>query len=321
MRWLLAVEPARIARHPGVLPALDPLIGEDDWKAFRGRNGFDLRETEDALIAGFDFGTLFLLATSDRDAAIERRFRQRLLRGHTSARPHPDVIRVQGVVGETPQTLVRARGHLIALAEGDPSLARIVEGYLLQRFRKTPTALAGAALRDHADFAAGFPLRLWVPGPQQSAGEMPPPFDQLAEALPGVTAFLAGADFFEERPCACRPEAPAGPALRLRIAAAGPWDPEGVSPEPLGVLWDSLAASPSGRLLHLDTPLRPPRPMVAPRTEGARLEITVDLALGPLLRGLYELLAGELEQIFSPPPGDSSTHPEGLPLSRGGSGP
>lgn len=304
-----------------MLPALDPLIGADDWKAFRERNGFDLRETKEALVAGFDFGTLFLLATSGQDAAIEQRFRQRLLRGQTSARPHPDVIRVQGVVGETPQTLLRAQGHFIALAEGDPTLARIVEGYLLQRFRKTPTALAGAALREHADFAAGFPLRLWIPGPQQSAGELPPPFDHLGETLPAVTAFLAGADFFEEKPCACRPGAPAGPALRLHVAVAGPWDPDAVSPEPLGALWDALAESPSGRLLHLDTPLRAPRLAVAPLPEGARLEVIVDLALGPLLGGLHELVAGELEEIFSPPPVDSSTHPEGLPLSRGGSGP
>lgn len=315
------IEPARIARHPGVLPALAPFIGEADWKAFHERNGFDLRETTGALVAGFDLGTLFLLEADGRDDAVERRFRGRLLRGHTSAKPHPDVIRVQGVVGEMPQTLVRARGQLIALAEGDPSLARIVEGFLLRRFRKTPTALAGAALRDHADFAAGAPLRLWIPSPQQNASELLSPFADLTETLPGTTAFLAGADLFEEKPCACRPGAPGGPALRLRIAAAGPWDPNRISPEPLGALWDALAMSPPGRLLHLDAPLRPPQLTITPLPEGARLEVTVDLALTPLLHGLHELLAGELAEIFSHPKASSSPRPEGVPLSSGGGAP
>lgn len=302
LRWLLQAEPARIAREPGTLASLAPLIGEDAWSAFAERNGFDLREMPAALVAGFDFGTLFLLPATGRDDAIERSFRQRLLRGESTARPHPDVIRVRGLVGQTPQALLRARGHLVALASGDPTLTRIVEGYLLGRFHKTPPALAGSALRAHADFASGSPLRLWIPGPQAAPDELPPPFDGWAGSLPGVTAFLASGDFFEEQPCACRPGAPGGPALRVHVAAVGPWDPASTSPEPLGALWESLASSAPGRLLQLNAPLREPRLAVAPLSGGARLDLTVDLALRPLLQGLHQLLAGDLAGIFPPRP-------------------
>lgn len=312
LEWLLWAEPARIARQPGVLRELTAWIDEAAWHSFEERNGFDLRTTPHLLGAGFPFGTLVLLPSSDRDDTIERRFRERLLHHDaTTSRPHPALSRLHGVTATAPEALLRAHDRLVALATGDLTLVRFVEGYLLRRLVKTPPALEGVTLRPHARFAEGAPLRLWVTAPFDEA--LPLPVELREEA----SAVILAAEFFElavDRKVEPEAESPQL-GLRLRLAVAGPWDPNEISPEPLKRAWSALAESSLGHLLDLEAPLREPefgvtRPDGA--NSGARLELTVELPLGPLLQRLQGLLVGSLSDLFA---FDSSRSPLRSPQS------
>src|SRR5690606_1193683 len=175
LRWLLLAHPERIAAAPGVLEALAPLVSDDGWSRFTERNGFDPRRSPTLLAAGFELGTLYLIEPPEpaHGRSMEERFRERLSHGEVVARPHPALTPVQGVLAGTPQALLRVEDRFVAHADGDPSLIRIVEGFLLGRFTKTPSALRGATLRAHATFADGAPLRAWIPGPLDDLSVFP----------------------------------------------------------------------------------------------------------------------------------------------------
>lgn len=191
----------------------------------------------------------------------------------------------------------------MAQGDGDPALVRIVEGFLLRRFSKTPTALRGATLRAHAAFAADAPLRSWIPGPLDPLSVFPD-----SELFRTATAALVAVEPFEHEPCPCQGPAPpetAGTALRVHFGLAGPWDPS-TSAAALDATWQSLAQSATGRLLHLDTPFRAPQSRVVVTEDGVRLELVIELALAPLARGLHEVIAGELPELFGPAAGPPS---------------
>lgn len=320
LEWLLVAEPARIASEPGVLAALAPLVDDADFRRFAERSGFDPRHTPQLVVAGFEVGTLYLLSEGKRGPRIERAFQDRLLRGEVIEQVHPAITRIRGVAGTRPQALLHARDQLVAVAVDDTRLVRLVEGYLLGRFRKTPTALSGAALRHHADFAASAPLRLWIPGApgegplgplsgrsgedpsDAGAIETPGPPDSV---LAGVTATMAAAEFLGSKACPCEGDA-AGPVLRLHLALAGPWEPTEANPAVLESLWLNVARSPTGHLLGLDEPLALPAVEVVGAGQGARVELQVDYALRPLLRRLRGVVAGTLEELFSGPDGPAA---------------
>jgi hypothetical protein len=298
LRWLLLASPQRVAEHPGLLDALAPLVDEAAWQRFSDRNGVDPRVTASALIAGFELGTLYMVSDGMAGPTMVQRFRDRLLKGEATAQPHPRLLRVRGVVGESPQALLHAKDRLVALSVGDPTLVRLVEGYLLGRFRETPPVLSGAALGPHAQFEGNAPLRLFVPDP---AAEIPWLFEGPLASLRESSAALLALELFDLPSCKCRPDGPTGPGLRLHWAVAGPWAPSEVSAQPLLEAWEALSLSATGQLLQLHPPLNPPRQSVSPLEDGgSRLELRVELALKPLVRSLQDVLSAELEEIFRP---------------------
>src|SRR5262245_6204990 len=146
LRWLIAGSPAQLAREPALLGLQERWLTAERRQAFADDTGVDLLATRRALAAGFDLGALYLADASGWIAPPEQRFVQRLAGTERSYQPHPEIWRVSGVVGEQPQTLVRVARDLVALADGDPALARIVELHALGRGRRIPSAFDGAAL-------------------------------------------------------------------------------------------------------------------------------------------------------------------------------
>jgi len=97
--------PAEIVQNAELSRALAPLLPASRLDAYAKASGVDLRTLPEALIAGFDFSTLYLAKTPDT-AAVRRRFEARLVSGLAVAEPHPLVRVVTGVVGRTPEALV-----------------------------------------------------------------------------------------------------------------------------------------------------------------------------------------------------------------------
>ena len=218
--------------------------------------GVDLRKTPSALAAGFDFGTLYMAETPRQNERVQALFTERLLHGATVQEPHPNLHRVSGMVGKTPQTLVRIDHELIAVSVGDPTPARVVEAFARRRLSRSPSALRGTALAALPAALGREPLSLYAPGPFEREWE-----GALRGLLGGATALGAGV-----RPLGAE-------SLRVVLFIAGAWGDVPDAAERLTAAWDDLTQSSLGSLLGLASTPNPPLIEVTPDLLIARIEL------------------------------------------------
>jgi hypothetical protein len=260
-------------------------------QAFAGETGIDLARTERALAAGFDLGTLYLVDSSGWVRPPEEPFEERLAGSAKLERPHPQLLRVSGLAGSVPEALLRIDDAAVAIAVGDPMLARIVEYRARGRLTRVVPALRGAALsRLPAELLTPGALRLYALGPF-SSDALPEPSSEGGALLAGAEA-IAGAVELE------------GNVVKLRLVVAGAWD-IAQDREHLLSVWNAIAASPLGHALALD------QPSLAAAVTGTERLLTLELALDAerLLTGLETVAAGKLDELLTgaraaPPPAE-----------------
>jgi hypothetical protein len=272
---------ARLAdlwRTPSVRPSLELLFPRARLDAFASATGVDLRETPAAVAAGFDYATLFLAETPAGNAKVEDLFAGRLAGSARAEAARPDVRRVWGALGLTPETLVRVDGKFVAVSVGDPTPARVVELFALGRLVRTRPALAGSALSTLPQDLRSAPACFYAPGP--FAGE----WAGGAHGLLGAALALGAAVW------------PDDGALRLRVVLSGQWSGEDVAQ--LQSAWGDLAGSSMGRLLGLLDPVTPPEIFVTPEL----LTLDVRIHVAPLASGLRAAVAADLWEILASPP-------------------
>jgi hypothetical protein len=147
LRWLVLVKPQRVLADPELGPAIRQIISSVRLDAFAESSGVDLRATPEAAIAGFPYSTLYLAEVSSDVAPLVRtRFNERLLAGAVTKHPRPALLRITGVIGQTPETLLTLDERVVVVAVGDPVPAKIAEAYAEERLKNSPTVLRGAAL-------------------------------------------------------------------------------------------------------------------------------------------------------------------------------
>jgi hypothetical protein len=278
LRWMVIGKPQQIAGEPDLRKAIELLLPEDRVDAFAKSSGVDLRTTPSALVAGFDYATLYVVATPENSNVVEERFTERLIAGPVLKTPHPRIRRVMGVVGETPECLVHIEDELVAVSVGSRLPAQVVELYARNKL-KSPRAFAGSALKTLpvAEIEKA-PARFYAPGPFQ--GDW---------AIQGhgllATAVAVG--------IAARPLKTG--RLEVTIYIAGDFaGAEGDPATRLNQAWAALASSDLGRLLGLDSPAAPP--VVAGTPELLRL--SVELELQPLASGLKAAVMSEVWEIL-----------------------
>jgi hypothetical protein len=289
LRWLVSGNPSALARDDSFRPALSALFEGDRLEAFEKSSGIDLRRAPEALAAGFDLGTLYMVRLESPSASeVQRLFEERLLSGAIVKKPHPALTRVSGVVGQTPEVLVTIEARTVAVSVGDPTPARIAEAFARRRLKSSPTALRGSALATLPDLSSAT-VRFFAPGPfpdrfRSAAGG-------LLEAALAIGAALR----------------PAGPGrARLEIFVSGDWsvDPEGAA-ERLSATYRSLIESSTGDLLGLKQGSTP-----TTRATDDLLTLQVELELEPIARGLRAAVLADPTEIFGFPteqPADSSS--------------
>lgn len=281
LRWLAVGRPSELENTPSVRPLLRELLPDERLEAFARSTAVDLRETPNALAAGYDYGALYVVETPYENRLIEARFVDRLVSGASIESKHPHVRRVFGTVGSAPEALVRVDRRFVAFAAGDPSLARIVELFVLGRLTRSAPALKGAALAGMPAEFANAPVRFYAPGP--FTGE----WERGARGLLGATtAFGAMA-------------VPDGDALVVKAAFIGTFDGDDISK--LSAAWGDLAQSSLGRLTGIDQPIAPPSVETGP----GRLTLEVKIALKPLFSGLRAAVAADVWEMLQPPSGPS----------------
>lgn len=279
LRWMIVGSPSRIANSTAMQSALRQLFPNERLDAFRSGTGVDLRQTEQAAVASFDLGLLYL-ATPKRGSfpQIARLFEERLSDSGRSRQPHPSILRISGVAGGTPEVLSQIDQRVLAVAVGDPTLARVAEAYAMKKLRRSPTALRGAALSSLPGAPAEALAVFYAPGPFASewahaAGGL------LAHAL-AVSAYVVpnGADH-----------------VRVTVQFAGNFPQTG--PDRLTEAFRQLAESSLGKLLALDQTDSPP--VVREREQSLSLEL--NLASAPIAEGLRAAVIADIWEILRIP--------------------
>jgi hypothetical protein len=275
---MLVGKPRDVARDPAFAEAIALLLPEPRLKAFTSVSGVDLKTVEAAVVAGFDFGTLYLLQAAGETAArASLKFQERLLQGSLD-HPHPELERASGLVGSTPQALVRF-DPIVAISVGDPTLTRIVEAFARGKLRRSPAALRGAALSALA------------PPPQEALATFYVPGPFTGEWAQGARGLLADAVALS---IAMTPSA-RGHA-RFTVQVAGDVRPEGA--EEIVRAFHELVQTPTGRLLGLDQPTSP----AALHEPDGRLVLEVELELAPIARGLRAAVIADVWEIMQTRP-------------------
>ncbi|MCK6535194.1 MAG: hypothetical protein L6Q84_19650 [Polyangiaceae bacterium] len=288
LRWLVVGRPKEVASDAELAKAIELLLPKPRLAAFSKSSGIALGSLDAGLIAGFDHATLYVADMRAPSTLAEERFAARLIAGTRIAKPHPRIHRLSGVVGQTPETLVRIEDRLVAVSVGSALPARIVELYARQKLTKSPSALKGSALSSlPLRELESAPMRFYAPGPFSG------------EWTRGAGGLLATATAVA---VAVRPVA--GGKLSAVIVIAGSFDSaEGDASSRFGKAWEDLTQSGLGKLLGLD---RAPPPSIVATPDSIRLAVEVDAL--PLAQGLRAAVMAEVWEILDlSPPSDKST--------------
>jgi hypothetical protein len=268
---------------------LEPLLPEKRLELYAQETGIDLRNLSRALIAGFDLGTLYLAETEADLTPATQAFAERLVSGVDFKELHPRLKRISGVVGRTPQSLLRFDGKLIAVAVGDPTTVRIVEAFARGKLQRTKSVFEGAALESFREFSTRAPLTFLAPGPFE--GKWMYGAAGLMAAAQGIGISAAPTD---------------RGSVSVTAAIDGPWEDEHTHAiARMREAWDGLAQSSTGRLFGLHEPVSPPR--VAGDLQ--RLTLTVELELSPIINGLHAAVSADVWEMLDLAP--TSTQREG----------
>jgi hypothetical protein len=281
LRWLIVGEPQRWLQDAPFRDALSTLISAERLQRFADGSGIDLRTTPSALVAGFDYATIYMAATPGENAAAEDRFIERLIEGPIAASPHPRLRRVAGIIGTTPQTLVRLDRELVAVSIGDPTPARVVEAFARGKLRKSPSALRGSALSKLPPEVHAAPARFYAPGPFA---------EQWAGGARGLLARATAVAITAE------PDGKGSLVARLYMMGDFDDDPE-IATRLLGA-WRDIAESSIGKLLSLNRPANEP----AFGTDPDMLTVEVTLEMLPIARGLHAAVAADVWEMLDLPP-------------------
>lgn len=274
LRWLVVARLAELSHTSALASSVELLFPGPRLAAFALATGVDLREVPVGVAAGFDYATLYAAETPGDNALVESRFSARLVGGARVVTKHPKVRRISGAHGLTPETLVRIDRHLVAVSVGDPTPARIVELYALDRLPRSPAALRGSALSTLPKDLEEAPIRFYAPGP--FSGE----WEKAAGGLLGSALAIGVAAW------------PEGDIVRCRLVLTGAFRAEDL-PRLLSA-WEALATSSMGRLLSLDHPAAEPQV----RVDGGRLVFEVQLSRMPLVSGIRAAVVADVWEIL-----------------------
>ncbi len=295
LRWMVVARPAELLADQAVRDALKTLIPDARLNHFMTSSGVNPSAVSAAAIAGFDYATLYLALVGEEDALIEEKFSKRLLSAKKRQHPHPELWRVTGVIGQTPQTLVRLDQYLIGVSVGDPTPAKVVDAFARRKLKKSPPALKGAALKQLPAELAAAPLCFYAPGPFNG------------EWTQGARGLLANAVAVG---ISMRPLAGSNAGVgRFTLYLSGDW--AAVGPDSTARLmdaWDELSSSSTGALFGLDRLTS--KPVVSGGKDLLKLEI--DIHLGRLLSGLHAAVAADVNELMQLEPTPSS-EPDALP--------
>ena len=299
LRWLVIARPQAIAESKAYTKHLDEVVETGRLDAFQKASGLDLRRTSSVLIAGYDYGTLYLVSSDGFTSDPVERFEQRLVSGPRRQFPTLGVQRVVGVVGNTPKLAFAEfnpqviENHLVAYAVEDTSLARVVELFARRKLSKSHPVFQSAALESSGPPTGRADVSIYFPGPFEGEWAL------AGHGLVASAAAIRGRVELSE----------SGDAVTVALSAVGSWD-RAAAEQALELTLTDMQDSPLGTLLSFDKPVSPPR---FEATED-RASLTIDLVLSDVVSGLKALVKDRVEEFLPSPnehPPPNTTPSEG----------
>jgi hypothetical protein len=197
--------------------------------------------------------------------------------------------RITGVIGQTPETLLTAEDRVLAVAVGDPLLAKIAEAYAEERLKNSPSALRGSALSTLPDLSADNAAVLLAPGPFA---------DEWRRAAGGLLESTVAVGI------AVRPIGRGKIAGTLCLSGA--WgDSAEAAKSRLATAWAAFAQSSAGHLFSLS-------PDADVKSSPNLLTLSVELELDPLVRGLKAAVLSDITELLQ---GSDPTRPDAPTLA------
>lgn len=278
LRWMVVARPKELLQDATLRRGLEKLFPHERLDLFAQNSGLDLRQLDVGCVAGFDIGTLYLAETTTAVDAAERAFLARLASDPVTKHPGPGVVHITGLIGVTPESFVGLTGRMVGVSVKDPTLTKIVSAFALDKLKKSPSALFGAALGSLPKNLAVDPLQFYAPGPFSDE------WAKGAHGLLGSTVALG---------ITARINTPGYVDALAVLEGDYGNDPDATVQRALGTYHD-LAQSGLGRILALYDE------SVAPEIQATPTAVTlrVRLPLGRLLDGLYAAVAANVWELL-----------------------
>lgn len=282
LRWLVVGRPQELTQNPLLLGHLNAVLTPERLVAFATSSGVHLYDLTEGCIAGFDYGTLYLGRTGKGTGAVRTAFEARLVTEPIARSPRASAWRITGLVGNTPESLFLMGSDFFAISAGDPLLARVVEGFALQRFKKTKPALQGQAFASLPDDIQRAPLRFYAPGP--FTGHWSNAAQQVFARTLSVAAGITPAD---------------GEQLHVRIVLAGAFGPDTEETRArLVSTWSQLQDSAVGHILNLDAASQP----ISVNVTADQASLDADFPVHALVSGVAAATTQNVTQLLQLPP-------------------
>jgi hypothetical protein len=276
LRWLVLAKPHEILNEPELGPALTQLVPTRRLDAFAESSGVDLRQIPHAAIAGFPYATVYLAEVPDGVAQSAREhFAERLLSGAITKEPRPHLMRITGVIGQTPETLLTVDERVLAVSVGDPLLAKIAEAYAEERLKNSPSALHGSALATLPDLTSNHLAVLLAPGPFA---------DEWRRAAGGLLESAVALGIGLQ---------PVGHGkIAATLCLSGAWQNSAdAAAQRLAQAWTSFVQSSAGHLFALN-------PVANVHATPDLITLDVELDIEPLVIGLKAAVLSDISELL-----------------------
>lgn len=293
--WLIEARPRTLLEQPGIASLVDSALGRN-LDAFATRHGVDLRNLDEAALAGYGDATLFLGAGPVNTFTLERLFRSHasFVEGRAEDRANTKdghalwpVTRLWGDVdGERTQMAILGIAG-VAVERGRFGPLRAAEAFAQGRLHKASPALRAEPLASAAAAVGPGLLRAFAAGP--FTGDWARGVGGLLAAATSVGAALA---FLPANAPGGATDGDPSAVARLRVALV---DVDEAGRGRLVATFDRFAQSAFGRLAGLDHP----RSAADVRKEGRALVLQVDLDPRTLARGIHGALDATMAELLS----------------------
>lgn len=287
INWVVLAKPSVLNGNRAFMNAIEPLLPASRLELYARDTKLDLRGLSSAAVVGFDLGILYMAETDTDLTPATRAFEERLITAAEVKHPHPRLTRVSGVVGKTPESLLRYDGKLLAVAVGDTTTVRIVEAFARKKLKRSPSLFGGVALRSFRDFGKDAPVAFFAPGPFEGRW------------IYGGAGLMAAATALG---IALEPSSD-GRQLKGTLAIDGPWQDSDAEPVArIREAWQALAESSTGRLFGLHEPRTPP----VFEASDTRIRMDVWLELEPVVEGLRAAVSADVWEMLDVKPTSTS---------------